>query len=116
MAERTDADSIEGRETSKNFDQRSNCRVAFGIDVDRTIGKLFEQIAEQRNWFFAVDLDSRNLIPGHFVDAAFDAAGSLQVVVVECHQVPVGGELDIGLEITKAPENRIAKCRQGVFG
>jgi hypothetical protein len=116
VAERTDAHPVEGGVSVQNREKRLDRRVALGIDVESGIGELFEEIRQQWNGMVAADSSGRHVAPGKFADSTRAPAGSPEIVVVKGHQDTIGSGVHVGLEMSEAEIDGMAKGRHGVLG
>jgi len=116
MAERADADAVEAVEAMQQGEERLDCGVGLGVDVEVRIGEFFEEIGQEWNRVIVGHPCSGHLAPCELADRTGPTAGATQIVVVERSQHAIGGRVDVGLEMSIAEFVRVAERRHRVFG
>lgn len=116
IAERADADTIEGAALLDDPDERLDRGVGLRIDVDTQVGPGAEQLSQQRNRLAAVDSSSSDLGVVEVRNGAGAVGDTVELGVVEGQQHAVGRRVDIGLNVAVAQVDRVRESGQGVLG
>lgn len=85
------------------------------VDVDPGVGEGVEQFVHGGDRLAATDPRRGHLPPGQIRDCPDPVGHSVQVLVVEGHQSPVAGRMDIGFQISKPQLDGGPEGREGVF-
>lgn len=116
VGERADAHPIHCPELTQQCGERFDDGIVLGIDVHAQIGPCGEQFGEQRDGFATIDQGGAHLIPGQLLDDAGAIGDTVEAVVMEGQDLPVGGEMRIGLDVSIPEFDRPGEGRHRVLG
>ena len=116
IGERPEADPVEGLELLQDAGQGGNDSVTLGIDVDPGIRKRLEQVREGGDRLRAGDPCGGHFLPGEVGETSSAVGHPVEDVVVECHDDPVGGQVDVGLEVAVTEVGGVLKGGERVLG
>ena len=114
-AERAHQDPVPGVAFGHEVRERGDRPVRLQVDVEAGLGELVEELGEGRHLLAATDQRAAYLLEGQVRDRALLVGDPVQDAVVERQQHPVGGDVDVGLQVVVAERDRVLESGEGVL-
>ncbi len=116
VAERTDAHPVEEVGPVEQRGQRIDAPIGLAVEVPPHVRPRVEQLVEPGDRLTSVDARGGDLTPRQLGDPPRPRARAGEVVVVERHRDPVGGDLNVRFEISEAELDGALEGGAGVLG